>query len=262
MAPKDGSQEEPLPNIAAHELLLPTVTMFPTPPTLDLDPPLSNTPAVDDGEVGSMPAAAREAARRVLSTPGTVHSSGSGEEVKDAQEGGGDEGADDDKGKDGKGGEGEGEEGDTNTNTPQDGDGGAAGGAAGGGGGAGRGGGRHPGGGGSKPELNEAKGEKREWLCTSCSNVNWSFRKACNRCQAPRGGGSQDAVPFLAYPPARGEPMSSASKGTPRSVLTPFSSSAIPRDHRRFEPLGWVQAEFSPVPISDVTRAKSEVGCS
>ena len=34
-----------------------------------------------------------------------------------------------------------------------------------------------------------------DWTCPHCNNVNWAFRKVCNRCSAPRGGGSGPGGP-------------------------------------------------------------------
>jgi hypothetical protein len=109
------------------------------------------------------------------------------------------------------------------------------------------------GGGAKKGEKDDgADVAKGEWVCTECSNVNWSFRIMCNRCRAPpRGqhaGSPQESAaargtPHHAATPARGTPHSAATpaRGTPHSfskgggsVLTPFSSSVIPRDHRRY----------------------------
>merc|ERR1740121_122306 len=50
-----------------------------------------------------------------------------------------------------------------------------------GGGGKGWGGG---GGGGDKPGNTSKPGD---WVCPSCSNVNWSSRAECNKCGHPRG---------------------------------------------------------------------------
>jgi len=37
-----------------------------------------------------------------------------------------------------------------------------------------------------RPRTAPRVGEKGNWACPSCSNVNFEFRDACNKCQAPK----------------------------------------------------------------------------
>ena len=39
---------------------------------------------------------------------------------------------------------------------------------------------RHP----INSQLNSKKGKKSDWICSKCKNLNYSFRKVCNRCHA------------------------------------------------------------------------------
>jgi hypothetical protein len=107
---------------------------------------------------------------------------------------------------------------------------------------------------------NSINQSESEWNCSQCSNVNWSFRTVCNRCQTPRNGNSVLQSPNAPFdhPPQEfnkarthhvgiavysnsrhvvgqntGPVSPGMHSGDDRSVLPKFSSPAIPRDYKR-----------------------------
>ena len=52
----------------------------------------------------------------------------------------------------------------------------------------------------SSKEKKKNKEHKGDWICPQCSNLNFGFRKVCNRCQIPRDEVNEQTPSTMQFP--------------------------------------------------------------